>query len=128
MKSYLSGIAGALLLGFVSVPAAHAVVVSGSIDASTEVDYIYFSTTSADTVSIDVYAHGVLGGLDPWIYLYHDDGTLTADDLITYNDDGGDAGLLDSSTSIYDSYIETALAPGAYVIAISGYFFSRPYS
>lgn len=103
----------------------------GNYEIST-VDYIYFTVNSAGPVTIDMLSvesdgdvdidhnnDGEIAYIDPYIYLFRDDGSLDADDYIDENDDGptGD----DGSTYSYDSYLSLPLEPGDYILAVGCY-------
>lgn len=97
---------------------------------ATEVDYWYFSANSGGIVSIDILSwqwdkdgDGTSHFMDPYIYLFTDDGALDTSDLISSNDDSN-LTFGDGSTSILDSYMSVSLLAGDYVLAISDYFFT----
>ncbi|SBV95008.1 hypothetical protein KL86APRO_10581 [uncultured Alphaproteobacteria bacterium] len=72
------------------------------------VQYVHFALSADATVTIDT----TVFGNDSYIYLLRDDGDLSADDIISINDDHG-SGLA--------SQIVEALASGKYIIAVSEY-------
>jgi hypothetical protein len=102
------------------------------------VDYWYFSVNSPGTVSIDtlsseiggVYPDGLVwydvngdgedAFFDPFIWLFADDGSLDAGDMIAQNDDSNDT-YADGSISELDSYLSLDLTDGDYILAIGTY-------
>ena len=97
---------------------------------ATEVDYWYFSVNTAGPISIDILSwqwdrdsDGTSHFMDPFIYLFNDDGTLDAADLLGGNDDSG-LTFGDGSTNGFDSYLSIVLGTGDYVLAISDYSLS----
>ena len=84
------------------------------LEFSSEESVIYtrFSVTEADTtVTISTGE----SSFDTYIYLLNDDGSISEDDIITSDDDGGPD---------YDSYISVVLQPGDYIVATSAFYFS----
>lgn len=120
-----------------------AFVITGSIvrlSGGTSVDYIYFSVNSYGRVTIDtkswerdsedrfngngitdefvdVNGDGEIAFFNTAIYLFRDDGSLDAADLIASNDNSTRT-YGDGSISKNDAYLSRVLAPGNYVLAI----------
>lgn len=84
------------------------------------VGYTYFTVTTAGI--FDLYTMGPT--IDPVLYLFQDDGSLDATDLIAYNDDGCPNSLCGPAGSFYNSLITASLGLGSYVLAVSDYPFS----
>ncbi len=95
--------------------AAQAGVVSGSgVLVNQDVDWYSFSTTSAGLVTIRATETvDDNSDFDPVLFLFRDDGVLTTDDFIEYNDDsgGGPSGL--------ESLINRNLAAGNFLVAVA---------
>ena len=126
MKMIRSLAMGALLSLF-GVGAAHALVVTGQLEEYkspsnsliSTVD-LYSFNTSGGTVDFDVYEWGFGNTyIDSMVWLFSDDGTLDASDLIAENDDFG--GVVDASVASMDSYLSQTLTPGDYLFAIGQY-------
>jgi len=115
-------LAGMLLIG-ASFNSNASIIGTGSMTASTQVDYWEITMDTASSLIIDVYAWGLDGGrLDPYIYLYQPDVTGS---LVAANDDYfGAESRTDGSTSSLDSYMNVALGAGSYTLAIGDYFLS----
>ncbi|WP_417242477.1 DVUA0089 family protein [Celeribacter sp.] len=77
-------------------------------DTYSQMSAVSFSVT-AGTFSFGVNAEA--GSFDPFIYLFEDDGNLSRNDLISYNDDI-------SYPNILDSYLSTTLATGNYIAIV----------
>lgn len=107
------------------------------------IDYWYFTVNSESEVSIDtlswevdsedrldgdddfaetfdVNGDGVIAFIDPYIYLFADDGDLSLDDYLDENDDSTET-YSDGSIYDYDSYLADTLPAGDYVLAIGAY-------
>lgn len=67
--------------------------------------------------AVDVNGDGEIAFIDSFIYLFADDGDLTADDLIDFNDDS-DMTYGDGSLSEFDSFLSADLFAGNYMLAI----------
>lgn len=113
-----------------SVASASTFVVSGQIvpvgapsENSVSVDYWSFDVETYGTVTIDTLSMDYFDYyMDPYIYLFSDDGDLSSDDYIAQNDDSYET-YDDGSVHGFDSYLSMNLSAGAYVLAISAYFF-----
>ena len=79
--------------------------------------------SNGESINIDVNGDGEIAFLDTYTYLFHDDGSLDASDLIASNDDS-DFTFDDGSIHRYDSFLEADLAPGDYILAIGSFFLS----
>jgi hypothetical protein len=121
MKLYQKLCATVLLAGASLANAS--VIVTGSIDTGSEVDYVSFSMASAGSLEINVFARGFNGSqLDSYLYLYQPD---VSGALVARNDDFySTAAYADGSTSSLDSYMNLVLAAGNYTLAIGDYFLS----
>jgi hypothetical protein len=124
----------ALALASAAASAAY-MVVPGSITASGpgSVHYVHFSIDIADTLTI--YTRGPSGlttpgpsavatPFDPVLYLFRDDGSLDAGDLITFNDDGCSLAICGPAISFSNSIVTPALTAGSYLTAVSDFAFS----
>lgn len=80
------------------------------------IDNWYFSVSANGQVTIDTTLLSG-AGFDSEIYLFRNDGVLSADDLITSDDDSG-AG--------YASHIDTFLTSGNYLLRVSEWDFNSP--
>ena len=115
-----------LLLAWVAVAgmagpaAANVISTDVTIAASLQpgsVQQLLFSVSSAGAFQVDALGSGSLGAgfnSDPQIFLFINDGSLDAGDLLATDDDGG-AGL--------DSRILINLGVGGYILAVSEFFF-----
>lgn len=103
---------GTLLMG--TAASASTEIWADRIAPETEIDYWYFSVDVHSEVTFDVYTPGN-SGLDSYIYLFEDDGSLNFNDYIAQNDDE------DLSGGILDSYLEVTLEEGDYVLAIGSW-------
>ncbi len=92
---------------------ANSITYEGSISATNQVDYFYFSLT--DDTWLDLQLETSTTDFDPVMYLFVDDGDLDFVDLRRSDDDDG-AGL--------NSLIDTWILAGDYVAAISDYRFT----
>jgi len=107
-------------------------------NTTTTVDLIYFTVNSTGPVEIDllsteesdangefvdVNGDGEVAFIDPYIYLFRNDGFLDSSDLIASNDDGSlpAAGGADGSVSNVDSFLSLNLDAGGYVLAVGDY-------
>lgn len=80
----------------------------------TQMGVTTFSTTGGDLeLSVDGVT-GPDGTLDPYVYLFADDGDFSQDDLIAYNDD------LDYGV-VLDSYLSLSVPAGDYVVLVGQY-------
>ncbi len=95
---------------------AHTITASGV----GSVGYTSFSVTSAGNFRF--YTMGPT--IDPVLYLANDDGALTEDDIIDYDDDGCPSTLCGPAGSFSNSLIDIALGSGDYILGISDYTFS----
>ena len=105
----------------------------------TTVNHIYFSVRSAGTIGIDLMSWEWLGDprlggglidlnrdgefayVDTQVYLFADDGSLDAGDLLAGNDNMTDylgGGLSDGSLYLTDSYLAPTLGVGDYILAV----------
>ncbi len=67
--------------------------------------------------AVDANGDGEIAFFDPMFYLFLDDGSLGADDLIASNDDSGQT-YGDGSISSVDPYLSLFLNAGSYLVAI----------
>ncbi len=106
-----------LTIPFVFAPVAEAALVSvdGDIVDETGISYTYFSIDATSAVRLETFTDG----FDPMLYLYNNDGDLSSDDYITYNDDSG----VDSAYGYSNSLINTTLAAGDYIAIVGDYSF-----
>lgn len=98
-------------------------------DNIAEVDFFTFSSTGGG-ITFDIFAVGYGEGFfDSQVWLFDDDGTLDAADLIAKNDDStpgpfsgyppySGIGSADGSLTPLDSYLSTVVNPGNYVFAV----------
>ncbi|NIA20386.1 MAG: PEP-CTERM sorting domain-containing protein [Anaerolineaceae bacterium] len=106
----------------------------GSDVTVSTVDQLSFTVNSAGTVAIDMMSWEAEGNvridlngdgeyacLDTKIYLFHDDGDLSADDFIAFDDDRNPPGVYDGSVHLYDSFLELSLAAGNYIVAVGSF-------
>ncbi len=120
----------------------HEVLDGDGNDIGSTVDYWHFTVNSAGIVTIDVLSwevdwedvngngdsletidvngDGEIAFVDPYIYLFKDDGSLDAGDFVAVNDDSA-LTLGDGSIYDYDSYLSRLLLPGNYVLAIGAF-------
>ena len=73
---------------------------SGNVAGSNEVgsvDYFQFSTVGSSNVTIETFSNN----FDSVLWLFNDDGALTADDYVAFDDDSGTRG--GSSLGFYNS-------------------------
>ncbi|MBF7074275.1 DVUA0089 family protein [Glaciecola sp. MH2013] len=121
MKLYKTLCAALLLVGASFANAS--VILTGSIDTGSEVDYVSFSMTSDSFLEINVLARGFNGSrLDSYIYLYRPD---VSGALVGRNDDSRSGNWnADGSTSGLDSYLNIFLTAGNYTLAIGDFFLS----
>jgi hypothetical protein len=130
--------AGAALMALSAGGAAQAAtIVRGSIDSIPglpgfiEVDYWDFTVNSAGTVEIDVLANGIdfgngASGLNSYLRLFKNDGSLNVSDFIKHNDNASlRRGGRDGSVSNFDSFLSKSLDIGSYTLAISDGFLSN---
>lgn len=96
---------------------------------ATEVEYWFFDTFSTGAVIIDLLSwhwdkdnDGIAHFMDPYIYLYTDDGSLDQSDQIAAVDDGPLGS--DGSVSDFDSYLSLTLGAGSYILAVSDFSLS----
>jgi hypothetical protein len=101
------------------------------------VDHWYFTVNTAGTVSfdllsmevdenngslfVDVNGDGEIAFSDPYIYLFFDDGSLDAADVIAVVDDDFSNTYGDGSIHGYDSYLSLPLVPGNYAFAVGAF-------
>ncbi len=78
------------------------------------IGYSYFTVLSTDT-GVTITTDGPT--TDPYLYLLRDDGNLTTDDIITYDDDGHTP-----AGSYNNSIISLTLQPGNYIAAVGDYY------
>ncbi len=71
--------------------------------------------------TFDINGDGEIAFIDPYIYLFNDDGDLTLDDFIDENDDDFENTFDDGSIYGYDSYLEIDLPAGDYVLAVGSF-------
>lgn len=109
----ISTIAGAATATFTD---AHNITASGV----GSVGYTSFSVTSAGNFRF--YTMGPT--IDPFLYLANDDGALTEDDIITYDDDSCSNTLCGTAGAFSNSLIDIALGSGDYILGISNFYFS----
>jgi Bacterial pre-peptidase C-terminal domain/PEP-CTERM motif len=110
MKKLIASLA---LLAAASVAQAGLVTGSGFL-VNQAVDWYSFSSTTAGTVTIRATETVVDGSdFDPVIFLLRNDGNLTADDFIAYDDDSG------SGPSGLESLLIENLAAGNYWLAVA---------
>lgn len=86
----------------------HDIIASG--DGS--IGYSYFTVHQSTTVTITTDGPTI----DPQLFLFSNDGTLSLDDFITTNDDGWTP-----AGAFYNSIITITLAPGDYIAAVSDF-------
>lgn len=137
MRIMLNLVGGLALLGST---ASNAAVIQSTLElvsgtsisrgTNSEVDYWYFTANSSGTVTIDTLSwqwdkdgDGIAHHMDPFIYLFRDDGSLDSGDYVGDNDDSAST-LTDGSTSPLDSYLSVTLSAGNYVLAISDFSLS----
>ena len=118
-KTIFSFCAGFLLFlwGLAGTAGANVVDLYGNINDLNTVNYQYFSLAASTSVNVSLETFE--GEFDPVMYLFYNDGSLSVDDYITYDDDGGTP-----ATYWYNSFINTSLAPGNYMTAVSDFGFS----
>ena len=101
---------------------------------ATTVDQIYFTVNSPGDIEIDILSceetslgsfedingDGEIAWIDPYIYLFHDDGFVDPSDFIAENDDSLHT-FADGSFSAYDSFLSLHLDAGDYVLAVGDY-------
>lgn len=146
---HLGKLIGAAALLSISCASNADFIVSGEIESifdgnnkvGSTVDTWSFSVFSDSTVAIDVLSweadeedretddffpepvdlngDGEFTFIDSFIYLFADDGDLSVDDLLAFNDDS-DFTYSDGSLSFYDSFLEVDLFAGNYILAIGG--------
>ncbi|QOY55683.1 cadherin-like domain-containing protein [Candidatus Sulfurimonas marisnigri] len=75
------------------------------------VAYTYFTVYETTTVSIAANSTGS-SFVDPYLYVFSNDGDLTEDDYITHNDDSGPG---------YNSFLSVTLQPGEYIAAVGDF-------
>lgn len=85
-------------------------------EAGETIGYTYFTVTEAGTVTITTDGPTI----DPNMYLLYNDGDISSDDIIAYNDDGWTP-----AGAWYNSMISVYLEPGQYIIAVSDYQLSE---
>ena len=100
---------------------------------ATTVDYWALSLNSTGTVTIDTLSFrydfdgdGISYCMDPKMFLFKNDGDLSADDWVFTNDDASslDEGDDDGSVADNDSFWSGELDAGNYILAISDYRFN----
>jgi hypothetical protein len=69
---------------------------------------------------VDVNGDGEIAFLDTYIYLFRDDGSLNAGDLIGLNDDSSST-YSDGSIEDLDAFLSSSLAAGDYLLAIGAF-------
>jgi VPDSG-CTERM motif len=138
-KSFLKFLTVAGIAGLLANAQA-STIVTGTIfnnGSGSTVDHIYFTTGSNGLVTIDLLSwendtngfgadvdlngDGEIAYFDPYIYLFNNDGSLDAGDLITANDDSG-ATFGDGSIYGYDSYLSLNLSAGSYILAVGAFY------
>jgi hypothetical protein len=70
---------------------------------------------------VDVNGDGEIAFFDTVIYLFNDDGSLDAADLITSNDDDFTGTFGDGSIHTLDAYLSQNLGAGNYILAIGAF-------
>ena len=73
------------------------------------------------TVPTDLNGDGEIAYLDTYIYLFRNDGSLDAGDLVGSCDDAHGYGLSDGTIRGVDSYLSEFLSVGDYILAVGGY-------
>jgi len=144
---HLGKLIGAAALLSISCASSADFIVSGEIESifdgnnkiGSTVDTWSFSVLSDSTVAIDVLSweadeegretddffpesvdlngDGEFTFIDSFIYLFADDGDLSADDFIALNNDSYST-YADGSLSFFDSFLEVDLFAGNYILAI----------
>lgn len=104
-----------LAFAMLTTLSANAVLLTDKTINPTGVDYTYFSIDSASNVHLETFN----GEFDPVMYLFSNDGSLTGDDYITQNDDGGTP-----AQWFNNSLIDIFLNAGSYIVAVSDFGFS----
>lgn len=96
---------------------------NGVRDVGYEIRAIRFSVNSQGPVTVDVLSAGVMTpSLDAQIYLLRDDENPDIGDVLYVNDDGEPGA--DGSLLELDSYLQVELAPGDYLLYVSGCCYS----
>jgi hypothetical protein len=114
MKKILAVAAFSLLL--CGMASANSITLSGTVATSGapgSVDYQFFSTNMLDTVTIQTRTNN----FDPVIYLFRNDGNLTANDIIASDDDSGSP----SGYGWNNARIIRSLSQGMYGVAVADY-------
>ena len=117
-------------------------LLSGSGDPGTStIDHIPFTVHAPGTITIDllsmeydqfhddltdVNGDSEIAYIDPYIFLFEDDGDLSVDDYIAENDDFAVTPVqtvpdLNGSIDVFDSYLELNLPAGHYILAVGMY-------
>ena len=93
-------------------------------DYYVKTDQTHFSTSGGVT-TLDVLGNSFTGGpngvgtSDPYLYLFRDDGILTADDFVTVNDDDvSGATQDDGSVTSLDPWLQVDLDAGNYIAIV----------
>ena len=116
-KKLLVGfVAGIFIAGACISAGANTISFDSNINDTHTVDYQTFSYDTTGLVHLETFD----ADFDPEIYLFYDDGDLTADDFIASDDDSGT-----SATWWYNSLIDVTLTPGNYIVAVSDYSLSQ---
>jgi hypothetical protein len=102
--------------------AAHAGVVNGSgYLVNGDIDWYGFTNTASGTVNISaVETTPDNSDFDSVLYLFRDDGNLTDDDFIAYDDDSG------GGDSFLESWLSLVLNAGDYLLAVGTHGASLP--
>lgn len=114
----------AALAVFALAASAQAGVVSGSgLLVNQDVDWYSFTNTAAGLVTINATETvNDNSDFDSVLFLFRDDGNLTADDFIAFDDDGG------GGPSFLESLINANLGAGSFLVAVAthGAAFNAP--
>lgn len=114
----MAAIASVALFGFASQSQAALLTHTDSITGSNEVgsvSYFNFDTTAPGAVRLETFSDS----FDTFLWLFRDDGDLTRDDQIAFDDDGGTRSQ--SALSWFNSLINTNLKTGSYIAAVGDF-------
>ncbi|TWT42545.1 DVUA0089 family protein [Botrimarina hoheduenensis] len=75
--------------------------------------------------TFDVNGDAQIAFIDPYIYLFEDNGAMAPGTFIDANDDDFSSTYGDGSIYGYDSYLSIFLAPGDYLLAIGSFLLSE---
>jgi hypothetical protein len=115
-SAYRSLVAASAML--LSLSTAHAGLITGSgVILESEIHNYFFTVTGTAAVTIHVIETDVDfdSSFDSEINLYRWDGSLDPADFVDNDDDGGNG---------YESFLDVALQPGAYVLRVGSYAFN----